>query len=228
MRFGAIPARYDTAYAGYNFLVKYTFTLLVENDDARREKIVLESRSSESPRHIVQKILAYLLYRDRVSDLPLRIEPGEIGQRHRPDLLASEPATDKPLLWMDCGQIETKRLGRIAASNRDARIVIVKQTGREAQLYAEAAQKELPVLGVGAARFVGYLGFNDGFMAALVNTLRGVNTFCLSTPATDTLSLTMNDAAFSSEIHAFDHAAEPLPPADFWNASTLFFPAKNK
>ncbi|MBC8141661.1 MAG: hypothetical protein H7Y38_09510 [Armatimonadetes bacterium] len=210
--------------------MKYTFTLLVEGDDSRREKIVLESRSSESPRHIVQKILAYLLYRDLTGGLPLRIEPGEVGQRHRPDLLATETApfgtnvravTDKPLLWIDCGQIETKRLGRIAAINRDARVIIVKQTGREAQLYAEAARKDLPVLNSGTARFVGYLGFDDGFMADLVNALRGANTFCLTEPFTEALSLTMNDAAFSSHFHAFDYQASPLSPADFWDASTL-------
>ncbi len=206
--------------------VKYTFTLLVENDDVRREKIVLESRSSESPRHIVQKILAYLLLRDLTGGLPLRIEPGEIGQRHRPDLLASEPATDKPLLWIDCGQIETKRLGRIAATNRDARVVIVKQTGREAQVYAEAARKDLPVLNAGTARFVGYLGFDDGFMADLVAALRGANTFCLTPSSAETLTLTLNDTAFSSRFHAFDHHANPLSPAHFWNASMLPAPAE--
>lgn len=206
--------------------MKYTFTLLVEGDDTRREKIVLESRSSESPRHIVQKIVSYLLYRDRIGGLPLRIEPGEVGQRHRPDLFVSEPVTDKPLLWVDCGQIETKRLGRIAATNRDARVVIVKQTEREARLYAEAARKDLPVLNSGTARFVGYLGFDDGFMTDLVNALRGANTFCLTPTDADTLSLTMNDAAFSSRFHAFDHHAAPVSVADFWLASTLPAPTE--
>ena len=143
--------------------------------------------------------------------------------RSRPDLLAAEALTDKPLLWLDCGQIETKRLGRIASTNRDARVVVVKQTGREAELYAEAAKRELPVLGVGAARFVATLGFDDGFIASLVSALRGANTFCLSpvTPGDDTVTLTMNDAALTTALHPFDHDAKPLSVAAFWAAVTI-------
>ncbi len=201
--------------------MKYSFTLLTDGDDSAREKIVLESRSSESPRHIVLKILAYLLFRDRTGDLPLRIEPGEIGQRHRPDLLASEPLTDKPLLWIDCGQIEPKRLGRIAASNNDARIVIVKQTAREAELYAAVAKKELPVLGVGAARFVGYLGFADGFTASAITLLRGANTVCLRPAGDDALRLELNGETISTTLTAFAGDAEPLAIAVFRDATAL-------
>ncbi|MBC8137305.1 MAG: YaeQ family protein [Fibrella sp.] len=201
--------------------MKYTFTLLKEADDATREKIVLESRSSESPRHIVLKILAYLLFRDRIGTLPLRIEPGEIGQRHRPDLLASEPLTEKPLLWIDCGQIEPKRLGRIAASNKDARVVIVKQTAREAELYAGVAKKELPVLGVGAARFVGYLGFDDGFTLSAIALLRGANTICLRPSDDETIALEMNGETLHTTLSTFSGDANSLPTTDFWQATII-------
>lgn len=205
----------------YNLVVKYSFTLLKDGDDAAREKIVLESRSSESPRHIVLKILAYLLFRDRVGTLPLRIEPGEIGQRHRPDLLASEPVTEKPLLWIDCGQIEPKRLGRIAASNRDARVVIVKQTAREAELYAGVAKKELPVLGAGAARFVGYLGFDEGFTASAISLLRGANTVCLRDPSDETVRIEMNGETLFTSLSMRAGDATILLATDFWTATAL-------
>lgn len=198
--------------------MKYTFTLLKDGDDASREKIVLESRSSESPRHIVLKILAYLLFRERTDGLPLRIEPGEIGQRHRPDLLVSQPITDKPLLWIDCGQIEPKRLGRIAASNNDACIVIVKQTAREAELYAGVAKKELPVLGVGAARFVSYLGFTEGFTASAIAFLRGTNTVCLLASEDGTIRCEINGEMITSSLTVFSGDAKPLTLPDFWQS----------
>lgn len=202
--------------------MKYTFTLLKDGEDSAREKIILESRSSESPRHIVLKILAYLLFRERTGGLPLRIEPGEIGQRHRPDLLASQPLTEKPLLWIDCGQIEPKRLGRIAASNNDARIVIVKQTAREAELYAGVSKKELPVLGVGAARFVGYVGFHEGFTAAAIALLRGANTLCIRpSEDSDGVRLEMNNEPLSTVLTAYAADASPMPLETFWHAAGI-------
>ncbi len=195
--------------------MKYTFTILSHENDAAREKIVLESRSSESPRHIILKIFSYLLFRDKTGGIPLRIEPGDLGQRHRPDLLAAQPITEKPLLWIDCGQIEPKRLGRIAATNNDARIVIVKQTVREAELYADVAKRELPVLGVGAARFVGYLGFAEGFTVSTIGLLRGANTLCLLPSEEDVLSFQMNGEVCSTALTAFSDKAVELTMTDF-------------
>ena len=200
--------------------MKYTFTLL-RHDHTAREKIVLESRASESPRHIVLKVLGYLLFRDSTNTLPLRIEPTDLGQRHRPDLLASEPITDKPLLWIDCGQIETKRLARIAAANHGARIIVIKQSEREAKLYAEAARRDLPVLGAGTAQFVGYLGFDEGFAMRVVALLRGANTLCLIPNTDDRLGMTWNDEPIETQLHTYDHRANSVTPADFRTASSL-------
>ena len=201
--------------------MKYTFTLRKANEPTEREKIVLESRSSESPRHIVLKIISYLLFRPHTAGLPMHIEPADIGQRHRPDLLAVEPITQKPLLWIDCGQIEPKRLGRIAATNNGARIVVVKQTEKEAQLYAAVAKKELPVLGVGSAQFVGYLGFGDGFLQTMIGLLRGANTLCMPSSLGNELSLQMNGETVSTELAVFSSDAKPIPLSHFWEAVTV-------
>ncbi len=198
--------------------MKYTFTLLKEGEADAREKIVLESRSSESPRHIVLKIFAYLLFRDRSGGLPPRIEPGDIGQRHRPDLLTSDPLTGAPILWIDCGQIEPKRLGRIVATNNGARVVVVKQTAREAELYAQVARGELPVLGAGTARFVGYLGFEEGFIASAIALLRGANTLSLPPEVDARVRLLMNGEVIRCALSAFTPDAIPLSLAELWAA----------
>jgi hypothetical protein len=151
--------------------VKYAFTLTEPGRD--REKIVLESRSGESTRHVALKVLAYLLFRHEVAPLPLRIEQ-KVGQRHKPDLVALDPETGDARLWVDCGQIETERLGRIVRRNPRTRVVVVKPTARDARLYALSALKDLPTEPERLAR-VAFVGFGPDFLADFLRPLRGAN-----------------------------------------------------
>lgn len=149
--------------------MKYTFSF--ENDG----KLVLESRAGEGERHIALKILAFLLFENETDGLPLQIERG-VGQRHKPDLVAVDATAGAVRLWIDCGQIEPKRLARIAGANRRARIVVVKATGGEARLFAREAARFLPARG----GEVSFLGFDEGFLFGFVARLRGTNTLALS------------------------------------------------
>lgn len=173
--------------------MKYTFTLTEAGNG--REKIVLESRAGESARHIALKILAYALYKNEAAPLPLQIERG-VGQRHKPDLVATDPETGAVHLWIDCGQIEIQRLGRIAAVNRRAAIVVVKTTENEARLYARAAARYLPEDPErrGAIRFV---GFEDGFLEDFLTHLRGNNTLDIAPTNREELLISLNDARWT-------------------------------
>jgi hypothetical protein len=189
--------------------VKYTVTITGPGA-GEREKIVLESRAGESARHIALKILAYVLYRDRTGGLPLRIEQRAGHQRHKPDLVAAEPETGRVRLWIDCGQIETKRLGRIAAVNAGGRVVVVKPGETEARLYGLAALRYLPPLGLpGAAESVAFLGFEDAFFDAFLARLRGTNTLHLETRPGDAavLALEWNDEPLATTLRPLDAAA---------------------
>ena len=180
--------------------MKYSFNLIEEASAVLppREKMILESGEGESARHIALKILAYVLFRGQAAPLPLRIEQ-DVDQRHKPDLVAADPVTGKTALWIDCGQIEPKRLGRIANVNAGARIVVLKATDAEARVYARAAFRELPYERRGNIR---YLGFTDGFLDAFTDALRGANTLTIALDD-DSLSVDMNGAALSTEIRPF-------------------------
>jgi uncharacterized protein YaeQ len=167
--------------------VKYTFTLIEEGE---REKLVLES-GGDLPRHVVLKLLAYVLYRKQHT---LEIEKG-VGQRHKPDLVALEGEIGQVRFWIDCGQIETDRLGRIVAKNRHAEVVVVKATAREAERYAAAAEKDL-------ARDVAILGFDDGFVAHFVELLRGTNTLEIEREG-ECLRLTLNGERLETATKAY-------------------------
>lgn len=188
--------------------MKYTFNIseaeaIRETGAVRaREKIILESREGESDRHIALKTLAYVLFRDRAHPLPLRIEQS-VGQHHKPDLVASDPTENRVRLWIDCGQIEPKRLGRIAQTNPTADIFVVKSTRREAELYARAALKDL---GHEAKKrdCVRFVGFDDGFMDGFLDALRGTNDLTLTRdPDGERVTVTLNDWTGETDAAGF-------------------------
>jgi hypothetical protein len=172
--------------------VKYTFTLI---ENGEREKLVLES-GGDLPRHVVLKLLAYVLYRKQHA---LEIERA-VGQRHKPDLVAQDAATGQIHLWIDCGQIETDRLGRIVAKNRLTEVVVVKATAREAERYADIAARELTRTSV-------ILGFDHGFVERLLELLRGTNTLTIE-QARPELTLLLNGERLLSTLHVCEAAAD--------------------
>lgn len=190
--------------------MKYTFTLETGSGGdpsgksasaLHREKIVLESRAGESTRHIALKILAYLFFQGEAAPLPLEIERA-VGQRHKPDLVAREPDDGPICLWIDCGQIEPKRLGRIAAANHKARIVVLKSTDGEARLYAKAAERS--VASADEPR-VQIMGFVDGAIGDAIDLMRGVNSLHAEARAITPQggAVTWNGQAIDAQILAF-------------------------
>jgi uncharacterized protein YaeQ len=172
----------------YHFAaVKYGFTLI---EGERREKFVLESRG-DLPRHVVLKLLAYILWRDasECAGQPLEIEK-RVGQRHKPDLVATEPLTESVRLWIDCGQIETARLGRIAAKNPGARIIVLKGSHSEVRSYSHAALAALPEP---CRARVEVWGVDEPLLLNLIEGLRGANTLQVIERAPDALEIQMGE-----------------------------------
>jgi len=170
--------------------MKFTVTLL---EGGEREKLVLES-GTDLPKHIALKLLAYVLYRHQTDGLPLEIERA-VGQRHKPDLVATDPLTGQIRLWIDCGQIETERLGRIVAKNPHAEVVVVKGVAREAERYAQAATKDL-------SRPARVVGFAAGFIEEFVDALRGTNTLEIL-QREPCLELILNGTALQADVTTY-------------------------
>lgn len=182
--------------------MKFTFTL--SENGWEREKRILESGAGESTRHISLKILAYLIYRGEAAPLTLQIER-KVGQRHKPDLVALEPETGIIRLWIDCGQIETERLGRIAGKNLQTHIVVVKSTEPEARLYAKAVLRYLPKEPERLSR-IRFTGFDTGFIPQFVEALRGTNQLSLertTSSEAEVLTFLLNDQAFLTQVYSF-------------------------
>jgi uncharacterized protein YaeQ len=177
------------------------------NGSNPREKLVLESKSGESARHIALKILAYTLFRDEAAPLPLRIEQG-VGQRHKPDLVTTAPETGAVQFWIDCGQIEVQRLGRIATTNRQARIVVLKPSANEARLYARSAAKFLPDAPERRAA-IRIAGFDEGFLADFLAPMRGTNDLTVTKEEDGRWCVTINETTLLTALTIYSGAAIP-------------------
>lgn len=137
----------------------------LQNEAARafgvQERLVLAKRAGESLHHVLLKLLAWILW--WAPDL--RIETG-VEQRHKPDLVRVDDR-GRPVFWVDCGSIGVRRLDRIARQNRDAEVVVVKASEREARAYLQSARPYLR-----QPERVQIVSFRPGFVDELAEAIR--------------------------------------------------------
>ncbi len=127
-------------------------------------KLVFEQREGEGLVHVMLKVLALALHYDP----KLVVEPS-FEDEYKPDLLLR--ADDyRPALWIECGQVSTRKLDKITFRYNTSRFVVVKQTGREAQDLAERAAQD-----VRRHRVIEYLGFEKDYCARVAERLSGRN-----------------------------------------------------
>ena len=121
-----------------------------------RERLVLEQRTGESAGHVLLKLLGFALhYRPG-----LAVE-ASAGQKYKPDLLLADP-DGTVRLWIDCGHVGPGKLADVLRKNRQAEVVVLKATEREARLFAGSAAKHLE-----RQDRLALEAFRDGFLADL-------------------------------------------------------------
>ena len=141
--------------------MKYTFQFQTG------EKQILETQSMESGRHIILKVLAYLLYHERQPRIEIRVSSDK--RDYKPDLVAFDAAGEISL-WIDCGQIGLHKVEDLSRQLGAAEFVIIKPSVREMEGYARQAARKVPL-----HSRVRYLAFDPDFVPALVKQLGHVN-----------------------------------------------------
>ncbi len=164
------------------------YTIQVEGS----EKLVLEKREGESLRHILQKICAYLLFREEAPQIERRLT--EDKRAYRPDVVAFD-AEGKVTLWIDCGQIAVRKVDDLTRRFPTARIVIVKTDRREMEGYAREAKKKVKRI-----ERVEFVAFDDGFLSRLEPLLGHINTIQAHFDGT-TLELNWNGTQTASTVY---------------------------
>lgn len=103
------------------------------NLDGVNKKLILVTQEQETPQHLALKLAGYLLFFDQnpIVDLSMK-HPALNQQEFRPDLVALNEAGEIKL-WVECGTVTSHKMDKISRRWREARIVALKETLREAE-----------------------------------------------------------------------------------------------
>ncbi len=109
------------------------FSFQLRSEERRRafpHKIIIGQRETESPTHVVLKLLGYLLFfRERLQIEP-RLDLDLIP--YEPDLLQFNYEL-RPVLWVECGECNVVKLDRLAVKVPEAEIWVVKRSVADAE-----------------------------------------------------------------------------------------------
>ena len=169
--------------------MKYTFTIHAERIPS---KLVLVQAGGESATHIILKLLSYLMFYRQGIKIEHRVE-----QHFKPDLVV-EGDNFQPLLWVDCGNTAIRKLDKVATKNHNCEIYIVKENYRQLEAYFEKAGKRIKRI-----ERVQFICFDDGFVAALTNSLQRTNEVSLNQlqlAEGKFIMVTFNDENYASAI----------------------------
>ena len=175
---------------GYNtphLIEKFVFNL---KSPKLRRKLILVKEEVETRHHIVLKILAYLLYYDP----RLKIESA-VRMHYQPDLVI-EGDHGIPELWIDCGQIAIRKVESLAQKLRTTRIVLVKQTKRELEVFQKVVSKK-----VDHSERIQYLAFEPGFVDGIAEALDRQNDLTLYEVMENVIGLALNGEIFESTLY---------------------------
>ncbi len=171
---------------------KYTFHF---NDNS---KIVQERRGGESERHIVLKLLGYLLYYGHGEQRPqIEVRVTNDKRDYRPDVVAFD-AEGAITLWIDCGQITLQKVDDLTRRLPHAALVVIKTTCREMEGYALQAAKK-----VKRSANVVFLGFDPEFVPALIGGL-GHNNQLQWQRDGERLRVTLNGTEYATTLWRWD------------------------
>jgi uncharacterized protein YaeQ len=118
---------------------KYSFTM--RSEDRRRSlprKLIVGQRHTETPKHVLLKFLAYVLFhRER---LQLETELHDDNIPFVPDLVQLDYEL-RPALWVECGECSTVKLDKLAVKVPEAEIWIIRSAPAEAEELWQAMSK---------------------------------------------------------------------------------------
>lgn len=98
----------------------------------RVQKVIVDRHPTETAEHLVLRVLAWCI----VHEDELRFGPG-VSARNAPDLWAHD-ATDKPTLWIECGDADAAALRKVMVHNRGVRVhVLFSDPDRHAEFLRQ-------------------------------------------------------------------------------------------
>ncbi|HAF96624.1 MAG: hypothetical protein A2021_08580 [Elusimicrobia bacterium GWF2_52_66] len=114
------------------------------NINGGTRRILLVAKEEETIEHVALRLAAAILFFDQEPAL-------EAGPRHPavvdfgffPDLLAADEAGAVGI-WIECGNVATNKLAKVARRLRGARMVVLKESPEDGRRFREVIKKEIP------------------------------------------------------------------------------------
>lgn len=167
-----------------------------DRDLFAERRIVLETRPGEGLTHIALKIVAMAMFHDPA----LQVEPTmDDDDRYKPDLLLRHDDY-RPRLWVECGQCRVQKLDKITFRHYDARVAVVKRTGREAREIMERCKGEVRRL-----QAIDFIGFDAGFIEGIADALSGKNDI-VAIMSGDSMQVVIDGNTLSTAVHRVSSA----------------------
>lgn len=118
---------------------KYSFTLLGEGE--RRllpHKLIIGCQETETTRHVLLKLLGFLLFQRNRLFIEPRLEDDNIP--FRPDLVELDYQM-RPRLWVECGECSVQKLDKLAVKVPEAEIWVLKRSVAEVEELMQGMRK---------------------------------------------------------------------------------------
>lgn len=109
--------------------------------DTKSKKLVMVSHENETPEHLALKLAAFILFFN--SDPIVEISSKHFAianQEFKPDLLSLDETGDIRI-WIECGNVTTNKMEKLARRIPDARIIVLKEIQREAENLRRILEK---------------------------------------------------------------------------------------
>lgn len=109
--------------------------------DGAEKKLVLAAKENETREHLALLLAAYVLFFPEQPHVDLSLKhPSIAGLEFQPDLLALDVG-GSPKIWIECGNVSTNKLDKLAKRLIECRFVVLKANEREAKNLRKFLEK---------------------------------------------------------------------------------------
>lgn len=128
-------------------------------------------RGGESIDHVILKLVGFILF----FDFDPEVEK-DMGWKYKPDLIAFDKKR-KVILWVECADVTVKKIYRVLSKYKDAHVVVLKLTKREAEQFFDFFREEGKSSPNGEEEVkypenLTVIGFDEGFTDSLCENIR--------------------------------------------------------
>lgn len=164
------------------------------NVNGKTKRVLIVAKEEETLDHVALRLAAAILFFD--GDPALEVGPSDplladIG--FTPDLLVAD-GTGGVSVWIECGNVATNKLAKVARRVKEGRVVIMKEDPDSGRRQREVAKREIP-----RADNIEVLAWPKGEFARWTAAIKE-SSYVYGEASGHSLNLVLNDTAFAVQL----------------------------